>query len=210
MPFFPFYIPSTYIRLDNLRVLMLVLILRDYNTLEKRTFEQWSAILDLSTRWGFTSIRDLAIRCIKPPNPLDRLILARKHAVEEWTLPALLDLCERPEPPSLEEARLMDFEDVVLVGSVRQAVRSSTLTADGTGIGNFVRAWKSGKPCSSVPDPPNNNPFQTHLPQSFPVAPKPTGQSIFGSVSTQPTPASNDSDWFGGGGGKKKKGKKGR
>jgi hypothetical protein len=190
-----------------------VLILRDYNTLEKRTFEQWTAILDLSARWGFTSIRDLAIRCIKPPNPLDRLILARKHGVEEWTLSALLDLCERPEPLSLEESRLMDFEDVVLVGSVRQTVRSSTLTVDGTGIGNFVRAWKSGKPCSSVPGPPNN-PVQTHLPQGRPfssLAMKPTGQSIFniGSVSTQPTPASND-EWAAPSAGKKKKGKKGR
>ena len=212
MLFFPFYILSTYVRLDNRRVLMLVLILRDYNTLESRTFEEWSAILDLSTRWGFTSIRDLAIRCIKHPNPLNRLILARKHAVEEWAFPALLDLCERPEPLSLEEARLMDFDDVLLVGSVRQTVRSSTLTVDGTGIGNYIQAWKSGKPCSSVPDSPNN-PFQIHLPQSATPPPtlKPTGQSIFsfGNAGTQPTCAGDDS-WGAASGGKKKKGKKGR
>jgi hypothetical protein len=194
---------------------MLVLILRNYNNLESRTFEQWSAILDLSTRWGFTSIRDLAIRCMKPPNPLDRLILARKHAVEEWTLPALLELCERPEPLSLKEARLMDFEDVVLVGSVRQTVRPSILTVDGTGIGNYVRAWwKSGKlsPCSSVPDSPNS-PVQIPSPQSGTLPPtlNPTAQPIFnkGSVSTQPTCAGNDS-WGGASGGVKKKGKKGR
>jgi hypothetical protein len=186
---------------------MLVLILRNYNTLESRTFEQWSAILDLSTRWGFTSIRNLAIRCTKPPNPLDQLILARKHAVEEWTLPALLDLCERPEPLGLEEARLMDFEDVLLVGSVRQTVRSSTLTVAGTEIGNSVRAWKSGKPCSSVPDPPNNP--QSGIP---PPTLKPTEQPMFnkGSVSTQPTCASNDPFWGAASGGAKKKGKKGR
>ena len=183
---------------------MLVLILRNYNALETRTFEQWSAILDLATRWGFTSIRDLAIRCIKPPIPLDRLILARKHALEKWILPALLDLCERPEPLSLEEARLMDFEDVVLVGSVRQTVRSSTV--DATRIGDFVRAWKSGKTRSPIPDSPNN-PFQAYLPQSGTLPPtlKPSVQPIFntGSVSTQPTHAGDE--W---GGGKKKKGKK--
>jgi len=188
---------------------MLVLILRDYNTLEVRTFERWSAILDLSTRWGFTSIRDLAIRCIKPPSPLDRLILARKHAVEKWALPALLELCERPEPLSLEEARLIDFDDVVLVGSVRQTVRSSTLTVDGTGIGDYVRAWKSGKPCSLVPDSPNN-PVQTHFPQSGtpPLTLKPTGQPTFsfGRVGTQSTCAGDDS--WAVDGGKKKKGKK--
>ena len=183
---------------------MLVLLLSDYNTPERRTFEQWSAILDLSTRWGFTSIRDLAIRCTNPPQPLDRLVLARKHAVEEWILRALLELCERPEPLNLEEARLMDFEDVVLVGSVRQTVRSSTLTVDATGIGNHVRAWKSEKPCSPVPDP-SNNPVQAHLPQSATFTPTlPTGQSVFNRV-LQSTCAGDEYL-----GGKKKKGKKGR
>lgn len=188
-----------------------MLILRNYNTLETRTFEEWSAILDLSTRWGFTSIRDLAIRCMKPPTPLDRLILARKHAVDEWILPALLELCERPEPIDLEEARLMDFEDVVLVGSVRQTVRSSTLTVDGTGIGKYVRAWerKSGKPCGSTPDSPSN-PFQNHLPQSGTLTPtlEPAAQPIFntGSISTQPTHAGDD--WGSAISGKKKKGKR--
>jgi hypothetical protein len=129
---------------------MLLLILRNYNALERRTFEQWSAILDLSTRWGFTSIRDMAIRCTNPPNPLDRLILARKHTVEAWIAPALLELCERPEPLSLEEARLMDFEDVILVGSVRQTSRSSTLTVGGTGIMNCIQAWQSREPWRPV------------------------------------------------------------
>jgi hypothetical protein len=135
---------------------MLFLILRNYNTLEERSFEEWSSILDLSTRWGFASIRELAIRCIKPPNPLNRLLMARKHAVEQWILPALLELCERPEPLSLEEARLMDFEDVLLVGSVRQKARSPTLLVRGAEIGNCIQAWKSGEPWSPVPDPPIN------------------------------------------------------
>ena len=142
--------------------LMLVLMLRSYNTLERRTFEEWSSILDLSTRWGFTSIRDLAIRCItymvppysrcqstrEPSIILSQLLLARKHAVGHWIVPALLELCKRPEPLSLEEARLMDFEDVLFVGSVRQTVRPPTLTVVGGGIRNCIRAWKIGEPWS--------------------------------------------------------------
>ncbi len=129
-------------------------MLRNYNTLEERSFEEWSFVLDLSTRWGFTSFRDLAIRCIKPPDPLKKLLLARKHAVEKWTLPALLEICSRSEPLSLEEARLMDYEDVMLVGSVRQAVRSSALTFNRAEIRNCIQKWKSGEPWNSVPDPP--------------------------------------------------------
>ena len=150
MPFFPFCILSTYVRLDNGRVLMIVPLLRNYNTLERHTFEHWSAILDLSTRWGFTSIRDLAIRCIRPPDPLKKLLLARKNNIDRWIQPALLELCQRPQPLSLEEARLMDFEDVILVGSVRQTARLSTLTVGSTGIKNCIQAWQSREPWSSV------------------------------------------------------------
>jgi hypothetical protein len=73
--------------------------------------------------------------------------------MEEWINPALLELCERQEPLSLDEARLMDFEDVVLVGSVRQTVRSSDLVVDGAGIREHIQAWGSEEPSSPVSEP---------------------------------------------------------
>jgi hypothetical protein len=133
---------------------------------------------------------------MKPPNPLDRLLLARKHAVEQWILPALSELCERPEQLSLEEARLMDFEDVVLVGSVRQAVRSSTLAVGGTGIGDCIRAWKIGEPWSSVSDPDNLHGLQGDTP-----SPKPS--PTVGPIHVNPKPTSTLDGLF-----TKKKGKK--
>ena len=162
-------------------MLTLVLILRNYNTLERRTFEEWSAILNLSTRWGFTSIRDLAIRCINPHDPLKKLLLARKNKIDMWIQPALLGLCLRPQPLSVEEARLMDFEDVILVGSVRQTARSSTLTVDGTGIMNCIQAWQSREPRSSVTLPVAG-------PSSIPV--------LFDGPATADTqPKAADDDW---------------
>src|SRR6266852_9351613 len=129
---------------------MRMLILRNHNTLERHTFEEWSAILDLSTRWDFISIRELAIRCINTRDHLKKLVLARKNNVDMWIQPALLELCLRPQPLSLEEARLMDFEDVILVGSVRQTARSSTLTVKSTGIMNCIKAWQSRELWNSV------------------------------------------------------------
>jgi hypothetical protein len=149
---------------------MLVLILRDYNTLESRTFEEWSAILDLSTRWGFTSIRDLAIRCIRP-DPLKKLLLARKYNIDTWIQPALLELCLRPQPLSLEEARLMDFEDAILVGSVRQTTRTSTLTVGGTGIMNCIQAWQNREPWNtSLATTPQASPGLYPVPLGGPAA----------------------------------------
>ena len=172
---------------------MLVLIFRDYNTLEKRTFEEWSGILDLATRWGFASIRELAIRCIKPPDPLKKLLLARKNNVDSWIQPTLLELCQRPQPLSLKEARLMDSEDVILVGSVRQTARSSTLAVDGMGIKNCIQAWQSGEPWSRATLPVAG-------PSSIPV---PLGDN------GEPARAvANDDEWAIPVTGKKKKGKK--
>jgi hypothetical protein len=193
---------------------MLALMLRNYNTLEDRSFKEWSSILDLSTRWGFPSIRDLAVRCIKPPNSLNRLLLARKHDIEQWVLPALLELCQRPEPLGLEEACLMDFEDVVLVGSVRQTVRSPTLMVQGAEIRNCIRAWKRGEPWSPVSDPPDvptgwtlrgPRPIEADLPHERNAIPPPTMNET-----PPPPPIGNEGgggDVYGWGQSKKKKGK---
>ena len=45
----------------------------------------------------------------------------------------------------------MDFEDVVLLGSVRQNVRSSTLTTNGAGIRDCIQAWRNGEPWVPTP-----------------------------------------------------------
>jgi hypothetical protein len=79
--------------------------------------------------------------------------LARKYTVKEWILPALQELCERPQPLTLDEARAMDFEDVVLVGSVREAVRSNTLRVKSTEIKDCIEAWKRGEPWTPQPQP---------------------------------------------------------
>ncbi|KAN0130788.1 hypothetical protein V8E53_011463, partial [Lactarius tabidus] len=86
------------------------------------SYEQWRSVLHLSTRWGFASRRKLALESIDPPTPYDQLILARKYSVDNWILSALIALCERTAPLSLDEARGMDIEDVVLVATVREHI----------------------------------------------------------------------------------------
>jgi hypothetical protein len=100
-----------------------------------------------------------------------------------WIQPALLELCRRPQPLSLEDARLMDFEDVILVGSVRQTARSSTLTVDGTGIMNCIRAWQSREPWSPVT-------LRVAGPSSVPV---PLDEPA--TADTQPTAADESDSW---------------
>ncbi|KAH9028681.1 hypothetical protein EDB85DRAFT_1867689 [Lactarius pseudohatsudake] len=82
------------------------------------TYEQWKSVLHLSTRWGFASLRKLSLKSITPPTPHDQFVLACTYSVDHWVLPALTVLCERSLPLSLDEARQMSTEDVVLVASI--------------------------------------------------------------------------------------------
>jgi hypothetical protein len=153
--------------------------------LEEHSFEELSSILDLSTRWGFASIRELAIRCLDPPTPLERLILGQKYGIDQWIPSALQELCERPQPLTPDEARLMDFEDVVLVGSVREKVRKQTLIVNSKRIEDCIEALRRGEPWerpSDVPPPVSSTPVlrpPVPPPSVFPTAFPTTINSAF-------------------------------
>ena len=103
-------------------------------------------MLHLSTCWDFTSIRRLVLNNIQPPTPRDRLTLARIYSVDHWVIPALSALCERKAPLSLDEARQMDIEDVVLVATVREDIRSRNLQVGAAEIPHRVEVAQAGKP----------------------------------------------------------------
>jgi len=97
-------------------------------------------VLQLSTLWDFASIRGLALNNIRPPTPNDQLLLARTYSVDHWVIPALSALCERSAPLSLDEARQMDIEDVILVATVREGIRNHALQVDAAEIPRRVEA----------------------------------------------------------------------
>ncbi|KAH9006209.1 hypothetical protein EDB86DRAFT_2780915, partial [Lactarius hatsudake] len=102
------------------------------------TYEQWKSVLHLSTRWGFASLRKLALNSIRPPTSHDQLVLARTYSIDHWVLPALTALCERTLPLGLDEARQMKMEDVVLVARVREEIRGGALRVDVVDIPRHV------------------------------------------------------------------------
>ena len=109
-------------------------------------------MLHLSTRWGFTSIRKLALSSIEPPTPHDRLLLARTYSVDNWVIPALSALCERSTPLTLPEAREMSIEDVVLVSTVREDIRGRTLQVNAAEISLRVEAEQLGALGLEIPN----------------------------------------------------------
>ncbi|KAI9441602.1 hypothetical protein H4582DRAFT_1397150 [Lactarius indigo] len=111
----------------------------------KLTYGQWKSVLHLSTRWGFASLRKLALKSIKPPTSHDQLVLARTYSVDHWVLPALTALCKRTLPLSLDEARQMSLEDVILVATVREDIRGGALRFGAADIRRHVEVVLSGK-----------------------------------------------------------------
>jgi hypothetical protein len=109
------------------------------------TYEQWKSVLHLSTRWGFASIRKLALKSIKPPTSHQQLVLARTYSVDQWVLPALTALCSRTLPLSFGEARQMSMEDVILVTTVREEIRGGALRVDAADIPQHVEVAQAGK-----------------------------------------------------------------
>jgi hypothetical protein len=108
------------------------------------SYERWKSVLHLSSRWGFASLRRLALKSIKPPTPFDQLLLARAYSVDHWVLPALSALCERTVPLTLNEARQMNIEDVVLITTVREDIRPHTLQVDSDEIPHCIEAAQAG------------------------------------------------------------------
>ncbi|KAI0000981.1 hypothetical protein BJV77DRAFT_938604 [Russula vinacea] len=103
------------------------------------SYEQWKSVLNLSTRWGFASLRKLALRSIIPPTAFDQLLLARTYNVDHWALPALSALCKRKGPIKVKEARQMRIEDIVVVATVREEIRGQRPFVD-AGIERRIEA----------------------------------------------------------------------
>ena len=83
---------------------------------------------------------------MEQPPPYEWLLLARKYEVVEWVVPALIKLCERAVPLSLDEVRGMSMEDVVLVATVREDIRSKAIQFGVSPAKISVKATQAGTP----------------------------------------------------------------
>jgi hypothetical protein len=101
--------------------------------------DQWESVLRLSTLWGFATMRQLALESIHPATSFDRLLLARTYSVGPWLAAAISALCERTEPLSLDEARQMRIEDVVIISTIREDIRDHALQVDSHEIRRRVK-----------------------------------------------------------------------
>jgi hypothetical protein len=88
---------------------------------------EWTAVLNLASRWNFACYRELAIQQLDSiTSAVDKIILGRKHNVPSWLHAAYLEVCVREEWLSTEEGERLGLYDVLAIGKTRTAMRAST------------------------------------------------------------------------------------
>ncbi|KAF7373438.1 hypothetical protein MSAN_00553400 [Mycena sanguinolenta] len=87
------------------------------------TVRDWTAVLDLATRWKFPDIRELAIRELGAfeMDPIEKIELQHRYGIKrQWAYNAYVALCSRPHALDVIEGRQLGIETTVNVAFVRE------------------------------------------------------------------------------------------
>lgn len=85
--------------------------------------ETWLVIITLATRWGFDSMRELAIRQLErySMSPVDRIALYKEYQIDKKLLiPSYIDLCKSPTLPSPADAQRLQLETILRIADARE------------------------------------------------------------------------------------------
>jgi hypothetical protein len=105
-----------------------LILVSDFGQHTLTTLDEWTSVLHLASKWGFESMRSLALRELLPlASPVDKIVLGRKYGFDDWLTPAFVAVCARAEPLSLAEAKRMDIDDVARIYLAREQARDSSM-----------------------------------------------------------------------------------
>ncbi|KAG6893515.1 hypothetical protein C0992_009699, partial [Termitomyces sp. T32_za158] len=124
------------------------------------TVEDWTTILELSQKWDFGEVRNLAIRELeKLTIPLiERITLYQRFKVDrDLLIPLYGILCRRPEALNEEESEAIGMKTTVLIFRVREQLRAQPSNGgmsplpsqvDDTHIHHILRSLLDASPVS--------------------------------------------------------------
>ena len=93
-----------------------------------RTVDDWIAVLELSTMWGFADIREVAIKKLGSltMDPVHKIVTQMRYDIERaWSLDAFDALCRRPKPLDIEEGERLGVEVLAKVASTREKLSTT-------------------------------------------------------------------------------------
>ena len=99
------------------------------------TVDEWTSILTLSDKWGFTQLKTVATRELGSiTSTIEKIVLAKKYSLgnPQWLLAAYRELCTRRHPLSFVEGEKLGLETVIKIWEVQHEVMLMTNNAYNT------------------------------------------------------------------------------
>jgi hypothetical protein len=83
--------------------------------------------------WNFSDLRTHLLPLAKTlVNGIEKIILARELGIQDWLVPAYLNLCQRPEPLTVEEATKLGIHSVLMISRLREEFRPLKSSVSGS------------------------------------------------------------------------------
>ncbi|KAG7091285.1 hypothetical protein E1B28_010333 [Marasmius oreades] len=102
---------------------------KDYSQHDAQTVEDWTSILRVSSRFGMTKIRSLALdNLYMTANAVDKIALNNEfhfddvEIEDEWVFDAYAELVTRAEPLTLQEGEKIGMRDVIRIQAMKAAL----------------------------------------------------------------------------------------
>jgi hypothetical protein len=98
-------------------------IIRVIGEYKAKTATEWMSILDLSTRWKFKDIRELAIKELGKfdLDPVEKIELMLKYKIKrQWAYTSFVALCARPHALDVIEGRQLGIEMTINIAFARE------------------------------------------------------------------------------------------
>jgi hypothetical protein len=114
--------------------------------------DEWASVLALAHAWDFPAIRALAIQKLTPiTSAIDKIVLAREHAVDEWLGDSYLAVCEAPTLPPPEDCRRLGMDDLIRVIGAWEAMHTlpNALESRELRLAAFRAVFGPGLKCSA-------------------------------------------------------------
>jgi hypothetical protein len=122
--------------------------------------ENWISLLSFATRFICDKIRNRAIREIEEGHakldPVERVVLAVRHNIPHWLVPAYQELCQRQDTLTEEEGEKLGLSTVIKL----MRARESLMNQPDAGRMRFSQAGLGGMSSSSLslaPTPARRN-----------------------------------------------------
>ena len=106
------------------------------------TVEDWTSILTLSDKWGFTQLKALATRELGfITSTIEKIALTKTYNMgnPQWLLAAYRELCTRRHPLSLAEADKLGLETTIKIWEVQHELTLPLGSAWGRSVDNVIR-----------------------------------------------------------------------